>query len=36
MRWSRIGAERMISVRSAILSQRFEQLWAKAYNLPPN
>jgi hypothetical protein len=36
MRWSRAGAERLISVRTAILSQRFEQLWPQAYSLPPN
>jgi len=36
MRWSRPGAVRLISVRSAILSHRFEQLWSQAYNSPPN
>ena len=36
MRWSRPGAERLISVRTAILSHRFEEMWTIAYNLPPN
>jgi hypothetical protein len=36
MRWSRSGAERLIPVRSAILSKRFDRLWRLAYNSPPN
>jgi hypothetical protein len=32
MRWSRSGAERMIRVHTAILSQRFDKVWRKAYN----
>jgi hypothetical protein len=36
MRWSRSGAERLIPVRSAILSKRFDRLWHLAYNSPPN
>jgi len=36
MRWSRPGAERLISVRSAILSNRFDQRWEQVRNLPPN
>lgn len=36
MRWSRSGAERLIPVRSAIMSGRFENLWRDAYNSPPN
>jgi hypothetical protein len=36
MRWSRPGAERLISVRTTILSDRFEQIWTQAYNLPQN
>jgi hypothetical protein len=36
MRWSRVGAERLISVRTTILSDRFHQIWTQAYNLPPN
>ena len=36
MRWSRSGAERMIAVRAAILSRRFDTVWAAAYNSPPN
>jgi len=35
MRWSRTGAERLIPVRSAILSQRFDKTWRLAYNSPP-
>jgi hypothetical protein len=36
MRWSRIGAERLLPVRAAIMSQRFDHLWSLAYNSPPN
>lgn len=36
MRWSRIGAERMIPVRAAIMSSRFDQVWRSAYNSPQN
>jgi hypothetical protein len=36
MRWSRKGAERLIPVRSAILSKRFDKTWRLAYNSPPN
>lgn len=35
MHWSRAGAERLLSIRSAILSARFHQLWHSAYNSPP-
>jgi hypothetical protein len=35
MRWSRPGAERLIPVRAAILSERFDEVWSAAYNLPP-
>lgn len=31
MRWSRPGAERLLPVRTAILSRRFDALWAAAY-----
>lgn len=27
MRWSRIGAERLLPVRAAVMSRRFDQLW---------
>lgn len=30
MRWSRPGAERLLPVRAAILSRRFDALWARA------
>jgi len=36
MRWSRPGAERLIPVRAAIMSRRFDELWPAAYNSPPN
>jgi hypothetical protein len=36
MRWSRPGAERLIPVRSAILSKRFDKMWQLAYNSPPS
>lgn len=35
MRWSRAGAERMIPVRAAILSNRFDEVWSAVYNSPP-
>lgn len=35
MRWSRKGAEHLLSIRSAILSRRFNHRWAAAQNLPP-
>lgn len=34
MRWSRAGAERMIPVRAAIMSERFDAVWNDAYNSP--
>jgi len=36
MRWSRAGAERLLPIRAAILSQRFDEVWAQAYNAPLN
>lgn len=36
MRWSRTGAERLLPVRTAIMSGRFDQMWRRAYNSPPN
>lgn len=36
MRWSRAGAERMIPVRAAIMSERFDEVWQHAYNSPRN
>jgi hypothetical protein len=36
MRWSRPGAERMIPIRAAILSRRFDAVWSAAYKSPPN
>jgi hypothetical protein len=34
MRWSRKGAERLLPIRAAILSRRFNQRWSAAQNLP--
>jgi hypothetical protein len=36
MRWSRPGAERLIPIRTAILSGRFTELWQMVYNSPPS
>jgi len=36
MRWSRSGAERLLPVRAAIMSQRFDELWPTVYNSPQN
>lgn len=36
MRWSRSGAERLLPVRAAIMSRRFDEFWRKAYNSPQN
>lgn len=34
MRWSRRGAENLLPIRTAVLSGRFDQMWAAAKNLP--
>jgi hypothetical protein len=36
MRWSRVGAENLIPIRTAILSGRFDQRWEQVRNLPQN
>jgi hypothetical protein len=36
MRWSRQGAENLLPIRAAILSQRFDELWTRVYNSPLN
>jgi len=36
MRWSRIGAEHLLPVRTAIMSSNFDARWLSAYNSPPN
>ena len=36
MRWSRPGAERLLTIRTALLSQRFDERWNAVYNSPPN
>ncbi len=36
MRWSRQGAERLLPVRTAIMSKRFDKMWSWSYNSPPN
>jgi hypothetical protein len=35
MRWSRKGAERLLPIRTAYLSKRFDKMWQLAYNSPP-
>jgi hypothetical protein len=35
MRWSRSGAERMIPIRAAVMSRRFDEVWSGAYKLAP-
>jgi hypothetical protein len=35
MRWSRTGAQSLLPVRSAIMSNRFHKLWSLALNSPP-
>ncbi len=34
MRWSRIGAENLLPIRAAVLSARFDHMWAAAKNSP--
>jgi hypothetical protein len=34
MRWGRQGAERLIPIRAAVMSKRFDELWQQAYNSP--
>ena len=34
MRWSRVGLERLLPIRAAIMSQRFDEVWQKVYHLP--
>ena len=36
MRWNRESAERLLPVRAAILSKRFDQVWNAVYHSPPN
>ena len=36
MRWSRSGAERLLPIRAAVMSHRFEALWTALQALPPN
>ena len=36
MQWSRRGAERLLPVRTTILSNRFDELWYCFYNSPQN
>ena len=36
MRWSRAGIERLIRIRAAIMSDRFDVTWKSAYNSPPS
>ena len=36
MQWGRTGAERMLPIRTAILSGRFDQIWKTVQNSPQN
>jgi len=36
MRWSRPCIERLLPIRAAIMSRRFDQAWQAAYKSPPN
>lgn len=36
MRWSRTGAQNLIPLRAAVLSNQFDSAWATAKNLPPS
>jgi len=36
MRWSRAGAEHLIPVRAAVMSQRFDSVWKRVFNSPKN
>jgi hypothetical protein len=36
MCWSRPGAERLLPIRSAVMSDTFDQVWRLAYNSPRN
>jgi hypothetical protein len=36
MRWSRIGAEHLIPIRAAVMSQPFDSVWKRAFNSPKN
>lgn len=36
MRWSRPGAERLLPIRAAIMSHRFDAFWTQVYQPPPN
>jgi hypothetical protein len=36
MRWNRIGIERLIPIRAAIMSGCFDTMWQAAYNSPQN
>jgi hypothetical protein len=36
MRWSRLGLQRLIPIRSAVLSHAFDSLWGAVFCSPPN
>ena len=36
MRWSRLGAERLLPVRAAVMSHNFDDAWRVVYNSPNN
>ena len=36
MRWTRTGAERLLPIRVAVMSDRLQERWRLAYNSLPN
>ena len=36
MRWSRLGAEHLLPIRAAVMSDCFDATWDQIYHLPPN
>ncbi|HFE67098.1 MAG TPA: ISKra4 family transposase [Chloroflexi bacterium] len=36
MRWSRPGAERLLPIRAAVMSNNFDTVWEQVYHLPQN
>jgi hypothetical protein len=36
MRWNRESVDRVLPIRAAIMSKRFDEVWKSVYSLPPN
>jgi len=36
MRWSRVGAQRLLTFRGTVMCRRFDKRWTAAYNSLPN